>query len=200
MEKDNETSDTTFNPMNEDVVVDLVDGERVDKTDVVDEDTVVNTEGAKDVNVKSVSKDVEEETVDDKAKTDVVDPVDGKGVDDKAKTDVVDVKPVDDDAKTEPVDEEEITLQSMGGATYKVLTKEEAMDVDPSLLHKMIRPNNTKCFTLKNGVETKQVEKKGVLSKLSSLNPFKGGKLKTKKRRVTKKRNQKKGFKSRSKK
>jgi hypothetical protein len=159
---------------------------------------------------------VDKETVDDKAKTDVVDEETvekTEDVDDKAKTEDVDkeattavvgkpddVKTEGVDVKTEPVDEEEITLQSMGGATYKVLTKEEAMDVDPSLLHKMIRPNNTKCFTLKNGVETKQVEKKGVLSKLSSLNPFKGGKLKTKKRRVTKKRNQKKGFKSRSKK
>jgi len=171
MEEENKTLDTPFNPMmDEPIAVDLPN-----KTDEMETNDVKPVE------------DVEEMKDDDLVE-------EAKGVD---------VKPVEVtkgvDVKTDVVDGEEITLQSMGGATYKVLTKEEVMNVDPSLLHKMIRSNNTKCFTLKNGDETKQVEKKGFLS---SLNPFnkKGGKLKTKKRRMTKKRNQKKGLKSRSKK
>lgn len=178
--------------MEEEIVDESIAANKTDEMETNNVNPVEDVEDMKDDDVKpGATEGMKTEKV---TKDDDVKPVATEGM----KTDVgKEAKGVD--VKTEVVEEEEITLQSMGGATYKVLTKEEAMNVDPSLLHKMIRPNNTKCFTLKNGDETKQVEKKGFLS---SLNPFnkKGGKLKTKKNRKTKKRNQKKGFKSRSKK
>lgn len=103
------------------------------------------------------------------------------------------------------ITKEENIYVKFDGLTYTILTekegkpqmeKEENEPVKTVFL--MTRSDATKCFTLNDGSKT---EVKSGIAKYNPMNLFKGGKLKTKKRRITKKRVQKlRPFKSRSKK
>ena len=131
---------------------------------------------------------------------------------------------VPDDVPTQAKGEEE-----KDGETQAIKTKgDETQTVDPSNItklnieftepstykivkeggHTVTRNDSKSCFVyVQNSPEVKQEDKKtesnGMFSWLkpkTKVAPTQGGKLKTKKNRKTKKRNQKKGFKSRSKK
>lgn len=106
--------------------------------------------------------------------------------------------------------EDNIYIKLEGDNKYVILTKEEAnkimedeqtKNVTPSSVVRMTRDSKDKCFTFNDG--SKPEEKKGWFS-WGSKKPAQvttGGNLRTKKRRITKKRVQKRRpFKSRSKK
>lgn len=112
---------------------------------------------------------------------------------------------------TTPATKEENIYVKVDGLTYTILTDAEGKkqmneekDKPVKTVFTMTRSDATKCFTFNDG--SKPEEKKGWFSWGSKkpappIQVTTGGKLKTKKRRFTKKRNQKlRPFKSRSKK
>lgn len=113
---------------------------------------------------------------------------------------------------TTPATKEENIYVKVDGLTYTILEENEAEKTmkdendnkKPKTVFTMTRSDATKCFTFNDG--SKPEEKKSWFSWGSKkpappIQVTTGGKLKTKKRRITKKRNQKpRPFKSRSKK